>query len=162
MPFVRESAQVEMVGQLFFSCREIEVFVRFVKPVHPRGVFLTAWISPVFGLDSLAFESRLFIEAKSHAEVSIGCNEIGIEVLIGKIEGVSNVGEAMIVIIRREIFRKVKGQVMQSEQVTHGVAVFPAVQSPENGFIGTLLLQNRAEPWSARRWPVWSQRSWVA
>ena len=65
---------------------------------------------PSLGLDCLAFESRLFIEAKSHAEVSIGCNEIGIEVLIGKIEGVSNVGEAMIVIIRREIFRKSKGK----------------------------------------------------
>ena len=98
-----------MIGNLFFSGCEIEVGFRFVNSVHPRGVLLSVGIAPILRLDDLAFEGRFLVEAKSHPQISIRCLQVGIEMLVGKIQGVSDVGKAMIVFIGREIFGEIKG-----------------------------------------------------
>ena len=116
-----------MIGNLFFSCGEIEVGFRFVNSVHPGSVFLSVGIAPILGLYGLAFEGSFLFEAKSHPQISIRCIQIGVEMLIGKIQGVSDIGKAMIVFIGRKIFGEIKGQILQAKQVPHGVAVFPPI-----------------------------------
>ena len=113
IPVVGKGTQIEVVGQLFLSGSKVEVFFRFINAVHPRRLILFVRVSPILWLNGVGLRIDGIIKSECHTQIAVSSFQVRVQVLIRKIEGISNIDEPMIVFINWKVLRKIKGQVFQ-------------------------------------------------